>query len=264
MTLPEPRYQKPVWGFTLIELLVVMSIVALLISILLPALASARHSARTSICLSNLKQIGIAAEIYHNDFNDFAMPAEPRYPGQPTSGSGSTNVWQNFAYVRYMNKNQAVFQCSELSQDQLFNPTGGGNGDYGKLKKASYVMNAIQASRWAGADISPYSTSKSSGWTNGTGWVAIRLFEVYAPSEVLYIVDSEPNISAADARSIGKFKETNFGNFASPTDDRDVGYQHGSRQIDSGTFNALMGDSSCRAFKTQNVQHIQWVAQRVQ
>ncbi|MEM6333927.1 MAG: DUF1559 domain-containing protein [Planctomycetota bacterium] len=51
-------------AFTLIELLVVISIIALLIAILLPALSSARTTARTMSCLSNQRQIGIAAAAY--------------------------------------------------------------------------------------------------------------------------------------------------------------------------------------------------------
>lgn len=51
-------------AFTLIELLVVVSIIGLLVGILLPVLASARATARASICLSNVRLIGVAAHMY--------------------------------------------------------------------------------------------------------------------------------------------------------------------------------------------------------
>lgn len=57
-------------GFTLIELLLVVAIIALLIGILLPALGSARKAARTGVCQSNLKQLGISTHTYAADFKE--------------------------------------------------------------------------------------------------------------------------------------------------------------------------------------------------
>lgn len=57
------------YGFTLIELLVVIAMIALLIAILLPALASARKVAQATVCLSNLRQVGLSARMYMDDHN---------------------------------------------------------------------------------------------------------------------------------------------------------------------------------------------------
>ena len=60
----------PQRAFTLIELLVVVAIIALLISILLPALRDAREQAKVAKCLSNFRNLNVAATAYFHDHND--------------------------------------------------------------------------------------------------------------------------------------------------------------------------------------------------
>jgi prepilin-type N-terminal cleavage/methylation domain-containing protein/prepilin-type processing-associated H-X9-DG protein len=58
-------------GFTLIELLVVISVMSLLMAILMPALAKARQQGKATVCLSNLRQLAIASQVYINDNNGY-------------------------------------------------------------------------------------------------------------------------------------------------------------------------------------------------
>lgn len=57
-------------GFTLVELLVVIGIIALLIAMLLPTLARAREASNRTVCLSNLRQVGLAFRFYALDNHD--------------------------------------------------------------------------------------------------------------------------------------------------------------------------------------------------
>jgi len=71
--------RRPATGFTLIELLVVIAIIAILASILFPVFAQAREKARQTSCLSNVKQIALAMNMYAQDSDETYPPGRYRF-----------------------------------------------------------------------------------------------------------------------------------------------------------------------------------------
>ena len=101
------------FGFTLIELLVVIAIIAILAAILFPVFARAREKAMQTDCLSNMKQLGLAAMMYAQDydemlFNAYIWYADPVF--QPVfNRTNQVVLWMDLLYPYVTN--QPVFQC---------------------------------------------------------------------------------------------------------------------------------------------------------
>ena len=120
---------RPTRGFTLIELLVVIAIIAILAAILFPVFARAREKARQTACLSNLKQIGLAALMYAQDFDE-KFPSG-RVCNWASGGPYGSHQQVLMPYV----KNMQMFECPSLlcytETNPVIRPPNSWPGSYG-------------------------------------------------------------------------------------------------------------------------------------
>ncbi len=109
--------KRDVKGFTLIELLVVIAIIAILAAILMPVFAQAREKARAASCISNVKQMGLAAVMYAQDYDE-------TYPGMWQWSPCA--IWAHSPYLyppgwTMTTAEQACQTCPYVKNAQVFN-----------------------------------------------------------------------------------------------------------------------------------------------
>jgi prepilin-type N-terminal cleavage/methylation domain-containing protein/prepilin-type processing-associated H-X9-DG protein len=151
---------KKRWGFTLIELLVVIAIIAILAAILFPVFAQARSAARKASCLSNLKQIGLAAMMYGQDYDEVLVAM---FQGDGQDPNYYMHTWPML--IQPYVKNTGIMMCPSREQNGPWQV-----GTNLPTSETSYAINYPQT---------------------GHGWAyTIRMASVQRPAGMAYFMDA--------------------------------------------------------------------------
>ena len=181
-------------AFSLVELVIVIGIIAMLIGLLLPSLQQARRSATQLQCLSNLRQIAVANQIYLQEFADWELPGHwgwspagtgwnpgtpPPLPANETyhTWADTPTIWETLASVKHTSR----FTNRILCPDALLAQTDG-NAIIGFGIGMSYGMN--------NTSLPGYPISMAPDYLN-----AWRRSQVRCPAEKIEFVDAIGSVS---------------------------------------------------------------------